>query len=339
MLYANSIQFPITSASFAECARPKERVKAGRHFAVKGDTRGEVMTLEKMTFCFIPSGPFIMGEAEIQHTNHKLDKPYWMSRFPVTQAQFTQFVDAGGYDNAEYWPEAERMDFWSEGRIVWARNSRSQPEQFLEPFNFENHPVVGVSWYEALAFTRWLTADSSLIAPGWIVKLPSEAQWEKAARGGLQVLYRPLMQDLLNTRISLDIDPRGANPEPKRLYPWGNDADSDLANYEETGIATTSAVGCFPGGQSPYGCEEMSGNVWEWTCSLWEREENQKYAYPYDPEDGRERLDVLKEMHRVVRGGDYTSFFTDLRCGERFSFNPGYRRTNVGFRLVLEERS
>jgi formylglycine-generating enzyme required for sulfatase activity len=182
---------------------------------------------------------------------------YYIARYPVTVAQFRAFVDASGY--------------------TWGHSRRPQGAM--------NHPVVWVSWHDALAYCNWLTASlrewsdtpeplaTLLRTEGWRVILPSKAEWEKAARG---------------------ID--------GRIYPWGNEPDPNRANYGDTGVNTTSAVGCFPHGASPYGVEELSGNVWEWTRSL-------EGDYPYPARRAgrakREDLEAPEDMSRVLRGGAF----------------------------------
>ncbi len=175
-----------------------------------------------------------------------------------------------------------------------------QQLDFDMPFNLPNHPVVGVSWYEALAFTRWLTEQmhaQGLLAQDWVIRLPTEAEWEKAARG-----------------------------TDGRRFPWGPDADPERANYYDSGIGTTSAVGCFRDGASPYGVEEMSGNVLEWCSTQW-MEDYQDYLTK-----DRERLDG--DQMRVLRGG---AFYYDegyVRCAYRDWDVANYRDNDVGFRVV-----
>jgi formylglycine-generating enzyme required for sulfatase activity len=145
------------------------------------------------------------------------------------------------------------------------------------------------------------------------VTLPTEAEWEKAARGPLP---------------SPEVG-RGAGGEGM-IYPWGDDFDADKANVAATGLGTTSAVGCFPGGASPYGLLDMSGNVWEWTRSWWGKSSDLEARYPYDPGDGRE--DLQRDGPRVVRGGAFNRDEWGARCAFRYWLDPYGRGANIGFR-------
>ena len=254
---------------------PVERATAGNTLARLGDPRfrADAWYLPDeplLGFVEIPAGPFLMGsdrqhdslaydDEEPQHT--VIVPPYYIARYPVTVAQWQAFVEASGYTPAD------------------ARSLQGIP----------NHPVVYVTWHDALAYCDWLTlrlrewpATPAVLAhllrqEGWCVTLPSEAEWEKAARG-----------------------------TDGRRYPWGPEPEPHRANYGETGIDTTNTVGCFPDGASPYGVEEMSGNVLEWTRSLWGPERDKLiFPYPYKPDDGREQLQAPDDIRRVVRGGAF----------------------------------
>ncbi|MFZ1474651.1 MAG: SUMF1/EgtB/PvdO family nonheme iron enzyme, partial [Anaerolineae bacterium] len=278
---------PRLAALLAAGLTPPERADAGVALARLGDPRGEAMTIEGMAFCFVPAGRFVMGSAAGDKAADSDEKPqhavdlaygYWMGRYPVTNAQYAAFVAGGGYDVRDYWPEAAAADFWRQGEFKgrWDDTWRRGPNDYGEPFTLPNHPVVGVSWYEALAFVRWLSGRAARSLPaGWEARLPSEAEWEKAARGGEEIpvsaVIRPLGADLAAAPGIM----RQANRESQRTYPWGEEITPEKANYDDTGIGATSAVGCFPLGASPYGVEELSGNVWEWTRSLWG-----DYPYP-----------------------------------------------------------
>jgi formylglycine-generating enzyme required for sulfatase activity len=263
----------------------RRRAEAGFALAELGDPRVEVMTLDGMEFCRVPAGPFRMGSEaddeagyDDERPAHDLDVPYkyCLGRYPVTVAQFRTYAEESG-------------QFQDRDRLKGPANA----------------PMVRVSWDEALAFCRWLTVrwrDLGRIEPGWGVALPSEAEWEKAARG-----------------------------EDGRIYPWGPDPDPNRMSYAETGIGAPSPAGCFPLGASPYGCEEMSGNVWEWTRSLW----GKNFSYPYQIEDGRENLEASSEALRVLRGGAFISDSWVVRCAFRHGFEPWGRSWGVGFRLVL----
>lgn len=204
-----------------------ERVNAGNALAVLGDTRfnAEKWFLSvdgQLGFVDIPAGPFSMGSNEKKDPGafeeempqHTVDLPsFKIALFPVTVAQYRCFAAEAG----------KEIDYW------WKKNNR-----------IDNHPVVAVSWHDAKAYCEWLTGK--LRGLGWngVVRLPTEAQWEKAARG-----------------------------TDGRIYPWGEDCDPNHANYSDTGIGGTSPVGCFSAGQSPYGLYDMAGNVWEWTSTIY----------------------------------------------------------------------
>lgn len=323
------------------------RAQAGAALGRLGDPRPGVGLrpdgLPDIAWCYVPPGKFDMGsnvglpgERVGEQPPHPADLDgYFISRYPVTNAQFQAFVNAGGYQEQAYWREAEEVGVWLQG-LVKRRGDmkpRNRPFAFGEPFNLPNHPVAGVTWYEALAYCRWLNGrlrEENVLPEGWTVHLPSEAEWEKAARGGLQVPDKPII-------IPVGAPPEAAlhpNPYPKRAYPWGNLADPNRANYEMC-IRTTCAVGCFPHGASPYGAQDLSGNVWEWTRSLWGKDvDKPEYTYPYYPADERENLEAGDLVLRVLRGGGFSDHERDVRCGMRNANNPSWYR-HRGFRCVV----
>lgn len=290
---------------------PRERAEAGDVLAKLGDPQPEVMTVEQMSFCYVPPGPFWMGEGKELHQNEQLTYGYWLARYPVTVAQFQAFVTATG--------------------------KRIRDENSLR--DLLNRPVRYVTWHEAIAFCDWLTEQwrgEGILPSGWAVRLPSEAEWEKAARGGVEIVSEPL---ITTSRQGFDL-PKSVtleqNEQPQRVYPWGDEADENRANYEETGLNTTSTVGCFPGGQSLYGCEELAGNVWEWTRSLWGTNYSKPdYNYPYNPSDDRENLKAGDDVLRVLRGGAFYNNDGSVRCAARLRFGPNDRSYYLGFRVVV----
>lgn len=233
----------------------------------------------------IPAGPFWMGSDEYDSVKpkHQVTLPaFLIARFPITNVQYSAFVQDKGYDQQKLWTPAG----WE-----WrSKNKIAGPQSYGGAFDLANHPAVGVSWYEAIAFCRWLSART-----GQPLRLPTEAEWEKAARGsqGLE-------------------------------YPWGK-WEGDRANTNEAGINATSAVGAFsPAGDSPYDVADMAGNVWEWCQSLLK-------PYPYKADD-REKPDI--SGYRVLRGGswDVNQFYA--RCACRRDLYPVGRNIDVGFRIV-----
>jgi len=321
---------------------PRERAAAGATLGSLGDPRGAVATLDGIEFCLVPGGGFWMGGREYDdekpmRLNTYLGGDYWIGRFPVANAQFAAFVSEGGYAERRYWQEAESAGVWRNGSMGGHSDDRGRtgPVDWGSPYDLRNHPVVGLTWYEALAFCRWLTEHwraKGLLPLGWAVQLPSEAEWEKAARGGEKVPGSKIVKHL---PLEPEERERVGNEEPKREFPWGSEPDPNCANCDDTGIGTTSAVGCFPGGASAYGCEEMSGNVWEWTRSLWGREWGEpEFKYPYNPQDGREDLEAGPEVLRVLRGGSFVGGRGGVRCAYRYGYNPDSHNALVGFRVV-----
>ena len=255
----------------------------------------------------------------------KLDRDFWISKYPVTQAQFAGFVNAGGYKTEAFWPEAEEAKIWKPGRVKgsWDAEFRQAPAQYGEPFTLPNHPVVGVTWYEALAFARWLDKqlkNKKLSAAGLRVALLTEQQWEKAARGGEKTPAEPVVMPLASISARKKKPKMVENPHPKRSYPWQGEADANKANYNETRINAANAVGCFSNGASPYGCEEMGGNVWEWCLTKYDK-----------PDDNSTRGGDV----RVVRGGSYIDLHYNVRCSYRYRDLPGNQNDVVGFRVAL----
>ena len=288
----------------------RERCAAGDLLARLGDKRFDseyhFLPDEPMLgFIEIPLGPFSLGSDEAvdeeafsdETPQHIFTLPrYYMARYPVTVAQFRHFLDESD------------IDAISKESLQGA----------------DNHPVTTISWHDAMAYCAWL--QNSLVAQAaqrlalvdsltteakgfWQgvvegrlkVSLPSEPEWEKAARG-----------------------------EKGSLYPWEGMCDGDKANYSETDWGGTSAVGCFPGGASTYGCEEMSGNVWEWTRSIWG-----KYPYPTEKEALQQREALAGSEDRVLRGGAFYGNSGDVRAACRGYGRPGIRGGDIGFRVVV----
>lgn len=260
-------------------------------------------------FVVVPATPFLMGSPERalsglarayggtresyreEAPQHTLQLPaFALACVPVTNALYAAFVADNGA-----------------APLRWRG---STPPEALR-----DHPVVDVSWHDATGFCRWLHAqmtdsqfgvtverlnerrDEVVAAP----RLPSEAEWEHAARGS-----------------------------DGRSFPWGEAWRSELANTREGGVGGTSPVGAYPAGSSPYGVLDMAGNVWEWTASL-------DMGYVYHPSDGREASQTAGR--RILRGGCYANPHGFARCACRFRLLPTVRNEFTGFRLAVSLES
>ncbi|MEN8166999.1 MAG: SUMF1/EgtB/PvdO family nonheme iron enzyme [Pseudomonadota bacterium] len=227
----------------------------------------------------IPAGEFWMGSDLrdfIEMSLQKLSLPdYRIARVPVTNAQYFLFIQDSGHDVPLHWEE-ERP-----------------------PKGLEGHPVVYVSFDDAKAYCEWLSRMT-----GKAITLPSEAEWEKAARGS----------------------------SDKREYPWGDRIEATRCNNGELLIGNTTPVGIFPDGASPFGCLDMSGNVWEWTRS---RYLDQLEAYPTDKEKRQQLEDMSGNDRRVLRGGSFDVNPRDVRCASRRYSGPDFRSYFIGFRVVV----
>ncbi len=233
----------------------------------------------------IPAGEFLMGSdpsidkladdnEQPQHIVYLPD--YYLAKTPVTNAQYAAFVKATNHEQPEHLKDGK------------------------PPQGKEDHPVVYVTWRDAVAYCNWLAE-----ATGKAYRLPSEAEWEKGARG-----------------------------TDGRIYPWGNEWDPKRCNSREGGKGGITPVGAYPKGASPYGLLDMAGNVYEWTRSLWgEGWANPDFKYPYNPKDGRE--DPEASGLRVVRGGAFPIDLRYVRCACRSWFDPFDWDLIGGFRICV----
>ncbi len=216
----------------------------------------------------ISAGPFTMGSNGGEGDEapaHEVELPaFEIDQFEVTNADFAQFVEATGYQT-----HAEK-----EGR---SKNWRNAAE------GKDNHPVVYVSWNDAVAYCEWLGK-----------RLPTEAEWEKAARG-----------------------------TDGRMYPWGNDWDPAKANGKESGLRGTAVVGSFGAGASPYGVEDMAGNVWEWTADWYEPYPGSTYRSQY-----------FGQRFKVVRGGGWFEVDDAVRTTNRDLTSTDAANDDMGFRCA-----
>jgi formylglycine-generating enzyme required for sulfatase activity len=272
---------------------PRARAAVGRALGMTGlDDRPGVGTkvdangvlLPDIDWVRIPAGEFIYGDLG---EKLKLGQ-FEISRYPVTYKQFQVFIDD---------PEGIGDERWFAG-LTDVENERQPDEQ---AFQFDNHPRENVSWYQAVAFCRWfswrLGGEYALDRiDQWKVRLPTEFEWERAARGS-----------------------------DRRIYPYGDEFDASKANTYETGIDRTSAVGIFPHGSSPDGVMDMSGNVWDWCLKTRPGLGHKQYS---------DDLSVILKGAMSLRGGSWYNNENFSSSFYRFNTEATISSFDVGFRMV-----
>ena len=238
----------------------------------------------------IPAGTFIMGhegggDIDVYETpSHELSLGlYWLGQYPVTNQQYAEFLKQNpGQDEPK--------------KVGWFL--REPPADKLD------HPVAGVSWHDAQTYCQWLSQETDKL-----YRLPTEAEWEKAARG-----------------------------IEGWLYPWGNEWEDGRCAHSNNDTAPVTA---HPSGASSYGLLDLLGNVQEWTSTLWGSDTQEPdYPYPYQAQDGREDLEADARLHRVYRihrGGSYRSDPAELRATSRGTSSPTSKLRWRGFRVALHQ--
>ena len=233
-----------------------------------------VKTVPDIKWVKISAGKFIFGSEEEKNQAEIFLDTFYISAYLITNLQYQCFVDDGGYEDERWWQA-----------IV-----KPEPSESVWPH--PNRPKTDVDWYEAIAFCRWLSVQL-----GFEITLPTEQQWEKAARG-----------------------------TDGREYPWGDGYRSGFANVDETAnkagewfLEQTCAVGLFPQGESPAKVLDMSGNVWEWCLNQSNDETNIE-------------ISSSKESC-VLRGGSCIFVPRGVCASFRFGYDPGYSYHDLGFRV------
>lgn len=353
-----------------DAADLRARIAAGLALGVLGDPRLQGLDGPDGPYLLpriveIPAGNYPVGSddgiaADESPAHHVSLAAFKIAQMPVTNAEWAFFVSGGGYDDQRWW-DTPAAAAWQRGEgtaagnrwsdAYWRRQYLADPDllahrhntgrltarqmedwlkrlalggaafeadlaerwpdqRYREPafwhdeaFNNPAQPVTGISWFEARAYCRWLAVQSSLA-----IRLPSEAEWEAAARGSLG-----------------------------RRFAWGEAFEVSQCNTAECRIGQPTPVGIYPAAATPEGLLDMTGNVYEWTSSLYGRDPySPDFAYPYDPSDGREDPAAPSEVLRVARGGSWAFDHAMARAANRGPAHPALR-SDVGLRVVVGE--
>ncbi len=262
------------------------RLEAAEALGKAGDPR-----LERENWVKVDGNPFWMGAQkedpaaanyDVEARNdeapvHQVEiSPFLVGRYPVTVLEFGRFGSAGGYCEEQHWAAGGYGQF-------------TEPGNWQQQLRFPNRPVVEVSWYEAAAYCRWATG-----------RLPTEAEWECAARSGRDGVR----------------------------YPWGNeDPDEFRANSAHWPAGHVTPVGLYPWGATPAGVDDLAGNVWEWV---------QDWSGGYSIRDRKNPAGPKEGNRRVLRGGSWVNDAWILRVSDRYRYEPDLRYYNLGFRCARD---
>ncbi len=267
-----------------------QMLRGGDYYPVKSDSQRESFPSSMVK---IPGGSFIMGSNCLEAQDNErpaqevcLDS-YWIDTYPVTCSQYQEFINAGGYQNSRWWSKLG----WQ-----WLQtNPVNQPLYWSDGLKNSIRPVCGVSWYEADAYARFVGK-----------RLPTEAEWEKAAIGN-------------------------SNTGEKAIYPWGEDFPQPQRCNHNNLVGETTPVNAYLPGRSRFGCYDLLGNVWEWTNTWFDGYEGFT-GYPY-PGYSQAYFDG---QHRVLKGGSWATRPWALRASFRNWYYPNVRQILAGFRCAKD---
>lgn len=289
----------------------KERVDAGNWLGRLGDPRFDPK-------CFllpqvkVETGSVLSGFALISAVNEASTAPsknsieplddFWIGLYPVTVAQYHLFVKANAYDDPQWWEEITGGDLWRK------QCKRRSPLSWEDQLSYPNKPVTGVTWHEARAYCKWIDTQlrfgqnipqelSRLFAQNFCMGLPSKEEWQIVAGCRAQ-----------------------------KGYPWGENFNPECANTLDAKIGAASPVGCFPKGCSPHGVFDLSGNVWEWTDT------------PFDRSKGEVQGAIVAEGS-VICGGSFKCDSEYIKSDTRSWRYRDSADSDLGFRLVISRRS
>ncbi|MDJ0838890.1 MAG: bifunctional serine/threonine-protein kinase/formylglycine-generating enzyme family protein [Acidobacteriota bacterium] len=321
-----------TISSFCKAVEASGHPRVGQPPSRGTLSVGRDSMMHESSWVQLPPGSFIMGddqsESAWEQPAHRVEttQSIFISRTPITNHTYRLFIESGGYLQSDFWCEegwswlqlkdADFEKWYNEIKVdrhnyfvvspEWYR-SGNVPRFWTDPnFNRDTQPVVGINWFEATAFCRWLTATLEKAAPNWLpqdftVRLLTEADWEYAAKGN-----------------------------EGRVYPWGATApDVTLANFGAN-TGKTTPVGRFPKGSTPEGCIDMAGNVWEWCLDHWD-----PFAYKKRKCGMLDPIVKNDVPARVLRGGSWDDLALSMRCSARMGLLAATRDKYFGFRCCI----